>query len=105
MSDRSKPHLVRLDLNNPHFQEQLFDLEKVEQRAVLNTLRKIASMTWSQVYEDPGLKWEVILSRKGPHGDRIYSLRLGRALRAVAYRQENWLRLLSLHPDHDSAYR
>jgi len=105
MSSRAQSHRVRLDLNNPHFQEQLFDLQKVEQRAVLNGLRKIASMTWSQVYEDPGLKWEAILSRKGPHGGRLYSLRLGRAFRAVAYRQESWLRLLSLHPDHDSAYR
>ena len=105
MSDRARPHRVRLDLNNPHFQRQLFELEKVEQRAVFSSLRKILSMTWSQVYEDPGLRWEAILSKKGPHGDRIYSLRLGRAFRAVAYRQEDWLRLLSLHPDHDSAYR
>ena len=33
--------LVRLDLNNPVFQRQLFNLSKNEQRNILNTLRKL----------------------------------------------------------------
>ena len=94
-----------LDLNNAVFQRQLFALEAGQQRAVLNSLRKLSQMTWQQVYRDPGLRWEVILSRSGPKGGRLYSLRLGRAFRAVAFREENWMRLLTLHPDHDSAYR
>jgi len=36
---------VRLDLNNPVFQRQLFRLSKIEQRNILNTLRKLTSMT------------------------------------------------------------
>jgi len=94
----------QLDLNNPGFQEQLFALEKDGQRPVLNTLRKLSRMSWEEIYQDAGLKWEALVSKVGPHGGRLYSLRIGKGFRAVAYRQENWLRILSLHPDHDSAY-
>ena len=96
---------LQLDLNNPEFQEQLFALEKDGQRSVLVTLGKLSKMTWEGVYRDAGLKWEALVSRVGPAGGRLYSLRMGKGFRAVAYRQENWLRILSLHPDHDSAYR
>ncbi|ADG06075.1 hypothetical protein [Kyrpidia tusciae] len=96
---------VRLDLNNPVFQRTLFRLVKSDQLSVLGTLRKLSELTWNQVYRDPGLKWELIYSRQGPHGERLYSFPIGRDFRAVAYRDGPWLRLLSLHPDHDSAYR
>ena len=101
----SEPAPVRLDLNSPVFQRQLFALPKDGQTAVLNALRKLAGMSWPQVYADAGLRWEAILSRVGPHGGRLYSLRIGRGFRAVAYREGDWLRLLTLHPDHDTAYR
>lgn len=99
-----KPDILRLDLNNPVFQRLLFNLPKNEQHKVLNTLRKLANMTWEQVYADGGLKWEAILSKKGPGGKKLYTLRIGKGFRGVAYRDASWLRMLSLHPDHDSAY-
>ena len=95
---------VRLDLNNPVFQKQLLALGKEEQGSVLNTLRKLSQMDWNQMYTDRGLKWEVILSCTGPQGNRLYSFRIGKGFRGIAYREDNWLRILSLHPDHDSAY-
>jgi hypothetical protein len=100
----SEPDRLRLDLNSPVFQRQLFALQSSQQRAVLNSLRKLSQMTWDQVYRDAGLRWEVILSKDGPNGERLYSLRIGKAFRAVAFRDGDWLRLLTLHPDHDSAY-
>ena len=96
---------VRLDLNNRVFQRQLFNLPKIEQHNILNILRKLATMTWQQVYADHGLKWEAILSKKGPGGKKLYSFRIGKGFRGVGYREGSWLRLLSLHPDHDSAYQ
>ena len=102
---RNDSGFVRLDLNSPVFQRHLFALQKQDQRSILATLRKVYSMTWPQIYSDPGLKWEAISSRSGPHGGRLYSFRIGKGFRAVAYREKDWLRLLSLHPDHDSAYR
>ncbi len=97
--------ILQLDLNNPVFQRQLFALPKAGQLAVLGTLRKLSNMAWSQVYRDRGLKWEVIHSRTGPHGARLYSFRIGKGFRGLAYREKNWMRILSLHPDHDSAYQ
>jgi hypothetical protein len=90
-----------LDLNNPVFQRDLFALEKADQLALLSTLKRLRGMTWKQVYADQGLKWEAIHSRQGPHGQRLYSFR---ASRAVGYRDGLWLKILSLHADHDSAY-
>lgn len=96
---------VQLDLNSPKFQKRLFELSKDEQHAALNTFRKISRMTWQQLYRDHGLRWEAVQARYGPAGETLYSFRCGRAFRAVGYRVEHRLRLLSLHPDHDSAYR
>jgi hypothetical protein len=105
MISQENQEQVRLDLNNPVFQRQLFALPKNEQRNTLNTLRKLANMAWPQVYVDHGLKWEVILSRQGPSDNRLYSFRIGKGFRGIAYREGLWLRILSLHPDHDSAYK
>ncbi|MBW2738794.1 MAG: hypothetical protein JRE64_08080 [Deltaproteobacteria bacterium] len=104
MTRKTHQH-IRLDLNNPVFQRQLFNLSKSNQRNILNTLRKLANMTWQQVYSDYGLKWEIILSKKGPDSNKLYSFRISKGFRGVAYRDSLWLCLLSLHPDHDSAYQ
>jgi hypothetical protein len=96
---------VRLDLNNPVFQKNLLALQKPERHAALDTLDKLRQMTWNQVYRDHGLKWEKIVSVKPPLGiDAMYSLRLTQARRAIAYRDGEFMRLLSVAPDHDSAY-
>jgi hypothetical protein len=96
---------VQLDLNNPVFQRQWFALPKEAQGSVLGTLRKLAGMTWSQLYQDRGLRWEVVHTRRGPYGGRLYSFRISQGFRGLAYREGPWMRLLSLHPDHDTAYQ
>ena len=96
--------MIRLDLNNPEFQGNLLDLDKPQAWAVLQTLRRLQAMTWLQLQQSKGLRWELIQSRQGPQGERLYSLRVSRSCRAVAWREGDWLRFLSLHPDHDSAY-
>ena len=96
---------VRLDLNNPVFQENLLTLQKPERLAALDTLGRLRQMTWSQVYRDKGLNWEKILSVKPPAGvDAIYSLRITQSRRATAYRDGDFIRLLTVAPDHDATY-
>ena len=96
---------VRLDLNNPVFQEHLLSLQKPERHAALDTLEKIRQLTWAQLYRDSGLKWEKIVSIKPPAGlDAVYSLRITQARRCTAYREGDFLRLLTIAPDHDSTY-
>lgn len=96
---------VRLDLNNPVFQDNLLTLQKHERHAALDTLQKIRQLTWNLLYRDPGLKWEKITSVRPPQGiDAIYSLRITQARRATAYRDGDFIRLLTIAPDHDTTY-
>jgi len=99
------PALLRLDLNNPVFQDHLLDLPKPERHSALETLKKLRRMTWNQVYIDNGLKWEKIVSVAPPAGiAALYSLRLTQSRRATAYRDGEFLRLLTIAPDHDATY-
>jgi hypothetical protein len=96
---------VRLDLNNPVFQEQLLSLQKNERHAALDTLNKIRKLSWNQLYRDQGIKWEKITSIKPPAGiDAVYSLRISQSRRATAHRDGDFIRLLTIAPDHDVTY-
>lgn len=105
MSKTKQDATVRLDLNNPAFQRDLLGLQKVERHAALDTLAKLLQLTWNQIYRDKGLHWEKIASLAPPPGiDALYSLRITRTRRAVAYREGAFIRLLSIPPDHDATY-
>jgi len=96
---------IRLDLNNPVFQEHLLMLQKSERHAALDAFNKIRQMSWNQLVRDQGLKWEKITSIKPPQGmDAVYSLRINRSRRATAHRDGDFMRLLTIAPDHDSTY-
>ena len=96
---------VRLELNSEVFQRNWLGLDKQERNRVTDTLRKLRQMTWSQAYRDAGLKWEKVASVKPPPGiDAIYTLRITQSRRATACRQGDFMRLLSVAPDHDAAY-
>jgi hypothetical protein len=95
---------VRLDLNNQVFQSQWFSLEKEDRNAVLQSCIKLAALDWEILYHDRGFRWELIHSRRAPDGSKLYSLRITKKIRAVARRSGEFLELLTLHPDHDSAY-
>ncbi|TAK75296.1 MAG: hypothetical protein EPO11_05650 [Gammaproteobacteria bacterium] len=96
---------IKIDMNNPDFQRDFFHLEKNEQVALINSLKKIRQLSWNKLYTDNGLKWEVILSKTTSSGHRIYSFRFSQKYRATAFREGDFLRLLSLHTDHDSTYK
>lgn len=96
---------VKLDLNNPAFQRQLTAMEKAEVVRVIGTLRKLLQLTWEQVYRDQGLKWEKIVSVPPPAGaEAVYSVRITQSRRATAYRDGDFLRFLTIEPDHDATY-
>ena len=104
-SEKVPDSKVRLDLNNPEFQRTLFALQKARAVEVIGTLRKIAAMTWGQVYQDKGLRWERIESLPAPEGGQVvYSLRITRSMRALAYRQGEFMRFLLVSADHDATY-
>ena len=83
----------------------LLTLQKPERNAALDTLNTSRQMTWNQLVRDQGLKWEKITSIKPPQGiDAMYSLRINRSRRATAHRDGDFMRLLTIAPDHDSTY-
>ena len=67
--------------------------------------QRFLQLTWEQIYKDQGLKWEMIRSKQGKKGETLYSLRITQKCRAIALREGDYLRFLSLHSDHDSAYK
>ena len=96
---------VKLDLNCPEFQDVFFRLELSELKQVVGGLRRLRELDWSTLYRHTGFQWEAIRHIRTPSGATAYSLRLSEKVRAIAYRDGAFLRIISLHPDHDSAYR
>jgi hypothetical protein len=90
-----------LDLNSSPFQEVLFALEMAELKQVMATLRRLRGMNWNVVYSLSGLNWEAVHHVTTPSGAKVHSFRLSRKMRALAYRDGDFLRFISLHPDHD----
>jgi hypothetical protein len=89
---------ILLDLNHEDFQRDLLALEMEEALAILLTLRKIRQLDWQQVYQDRGLRWEAIKSLAGPNGERTYTIRVTRRIRAVCYRDGNTIRFPAIPP-------
>ena len=103
---------VRLDLNDSDFLADLFALEKNDKVQIIKLFEKISKLTWAQIYQDTGLKWEKIdpvplrLTRHLTKDKQLslYSIRVTQAKRAVATRDGEFMRFLALPPDHDSTY-
>lgn len=95
---------VQIDINSPVFLKALFDLGPSELKQVGAALRRLMGMEWNAIYSHTGFKWEALDHIRAPNGAKTYSLRLSQKMRALAYRDGDFLRFISLHPDHDSAY-
>jgi hypothetical protein len=51
------------------------------------------------------LRWEKIHSIQAPKGiDALYSFRVSKSIRGIGFRQDHFLRVLLIEPDHDAAY-
>ena len=101
----TKSKRVRLDLNSPAFLEIFLQLDTAELSRVAQSLARLQRLDWSNVYASKGLNWEAIEHIKAPDGKTtVYSVRLSQKIRALAYREGDFMRFISLHPDHDSAY-
>lgn len=102
---KKPPQRVRIDLNSPVFLEVFLRLDGAALAQVAASLDRIRRLDWSTVYASKGLHWEAIDHLKAPDGkSSVYSVRLSQKVRALAYRDGEFMRFISLHPDHDSAY-
>jgi hypothetical protein len=96
---------VRLDLNGPEFLDLFLGLDIAELKQVVASLRRLRDLDWNSLYRHTGFQWEAIEHLTSPNGGAVYSLRLSQRIRAIGFRDGDFLRLTSLHSDHDSAYR
>ena len=102
--------LVECDLEFPRLREELGRLELKDLEQVESVIERIQQMTWDQIYKTSsrtqkrGLNWEPIESQKTAQGKTIASIRVSGKFRARVCRDGKFMRFISLHPDHDSAY-
>lgn len=102
----AKTHSVLLDLNSPTFQEQLFALDAAEVVEVFAAFKKLKKLDWPTLHKHRGFHWEDAgHAEAAPNQSSIKSIRVTQKVRALAYRDGDFMRFLSLHFDHDSAYR
>lgn len=101
--------LVEVDINFPRFLEEFEELETREADQLLKTLSRIERMTWNDIYrsssktagEKRGINYEPLAS---DDDQRIATIRVTLRFRARVCREGAKMILISLHPDHDSAY-
>ena len=72
---------------------------------IKNILQKINKMDLRQVQQSSGLNLEKIKNLKTSNGKTLYSIRMSKSFRAVICIEDDFIRFISLHPDHDSAYK
>ena len=98
-------NVLKLDLNNPSFQSNLLDLDKAEWSQLRTTFKKLRQMSRKQVYPETGLKWENVTSIESmPEISAAYLLRVSQSCRALASRDGDFMRLLTVSGDHDAVY-
>ena len=108
-STQNMPVLVDTDF--PRFLDDLEKLTDKELDVVQATINEIEKMTWNDIYktssktpgEKRGLNYES-LEQETVHGQRINSIRVTKKFRARVCRDGQYMRFISLHPDHDSVY-
>mgnify|MGYP000162063428 CR=1 FL=1 len=96
---------MKIDLNFPPFQQDLFSLDKTQLTAFVKSVKKINKMDLRQVQLSSGLNLEKIKNLKTSNGKTLYSIRMSKTFRAVICIEDDFIRFISLHPDHDSAYK
>ena len=96
---------MKIDLNFPPFQQDLFSLDKTKLSIFVQSVKKINKIDLRQVQQSSGLNLEKIKNIKTPNGKTLYSIRMSKSFRAVICIEDDFIRFISLHPDHDTAYK
>lgn len=91
----------------PAFDAAIMAAELPVRKAAAKMLQLLHSLDLPQLWSHPGLNFEKLHGMIEPaSGEQLYSLRVGGAARAIAcLRQGPTLVLVSLHVQHDKAYR
>lgn len=116
-STSTQHETILVDLEFPGLKRQLERLEEGHQTEILdamdNAQKKLEKMTWQQLYDSSsktsgnksGFNYEPISGQATKSGKQISSIRLNQKIRARVCREGRFMRFISIHPDHDSAYK
>lgn len=103
--------LVVCDLEFSGIQKSLKSLSKEELIQFFEVVeKKIQKMTWAQIYttssksQKRGLNWEVIEGQRTTKDGIIASIRITQKSCARVTRDGKFMRFISIHPDHESAF-
>jgi hypothetical protein len=91
----------------PAFDEAVMAAELQERKAAARMLLLLQQLDVPQLWIHPGLNFEMLHGMIEPlSGEQLYSLRVNRGTRAIACLLRGpVLVLVSLHTQHDKAYR
>ncbi|ODS41825.1 MAG: hypothetical protein MSIBF_00180 [Candidatus Altiarchaeales archaeon IMC4] len=97
---------MRIDVR-PAFDETVMASEPSVRKAAAKMLQLVQSLDLPQLWTHPGLHFEKLHGMIEPvTGQQLYSLRVNSAVRAIACLGSGpILVLVSLHAQHDKAYR
>ena len=91
----------------PAFDEAVMTAEMPVRKAAAKMLQLLQSITLQQLWNHPGLNFEKLHGMIEPNsGEQLYSLRVTGSARAISCLIKGpTIVLVSLHPQHDKAYR
>jgi hypothetical protein len=97
---------VRIEVR-PAFNESVMAVEMPVRKAAAKMLQLLQSITLQQLWNHPGLNFEKLHGMIEPNtGEQLYSLRVtGSACAISCLIKGPTIVLVSLHPQHDKAYR
>jgi hypothetical protein len=97
---------VKIEIR-PAFDEAVMAAELPVRKAAAKMLQTLQALELPQLWSHPGLNFEKLHGMIEPTtGQQLYSLRLTGSSRAIACLLKGpTLVLVSLHPQHDKAYR
>ena len=91
---------MKIDLNFPPVQQDLFSLDKTQLTAFVKSVKKINKMDLSQVQQSSGLNLEKIKNLNTSNGKTLYSIRMSksfRALRTTLFVLYHFIRITTQH--------
>jgi hypothetical protein len=97
---------VRIEVR-PAFDEAVMAAEMPVRKAAAKMLQLLQSITLQQLWNHPGLNFEKLHGMIEPNtGEQLYSLRVTGSAHAISCLIKGpTIVLVSLHPQHDKAYR
>jgi hypothetical protein len=97
---------VKIEIR-PAFDEAVIAAELPIRKAAAKMLKQLQALDLNELWSHPGLNFEKLHGMIEPTtGEQLYSLRVTGSVRAVSYLlQGPAIVLVSLHVQHDKAYR